>query len=284
MGIRKVNAFAITTVILLLIVGMFSTPASAAVVWSDDFSDGNYDGWTILEGTFDTPVSPKYSLTGSSTGFNMIYYPSVQVNGEWIFELYEQVTAEGSIEVLFVATGTTSLDFEGYSLYLTYNTVYLGLSLCRWNYSSSFDRSARWTLASFYIWEDPDPLPTLGWHLYNVTRDMDDEFIISRDEVEIVVSNPLVEDMDFDSRINTSDKFIVKAEEDASIDTIVVGTDLPPITTETTTDTTSSSTTNTTTTPTDPTIPNLGPGVVELGIVSAAIVLIVVVVIIQKKR
>ena len=56
----------IFTLTFLLLIGIFSTPVSAAVVWSDDFNDGNYDGWTILEGTFDTTISPKYSLTCGS--------------------------------------------------------------------------------------------------------------------------------------------------------------------------------------------------------------------------
>ena len=63
----------IITLTFLLMIGIFSAPVSAAVVWSDNFDDGDYDGWTILEGTFDTPVSPKYCLTGTSTGLNMIY-------------------------------------------------------------------------------------------------------------------------------------------------------------------------------------------------------------------
>ena len=203
----------------------------------------------------------------------MIYHPSVQVNGEWIFELYEAVTSEGSIEVFFLATGTTLLDFEGYSLFLEYNTVYLGFSLCRWNYSSPLGRSTRWTLAQEHIWEDPDSLPTLGWHMYNVTRDLDDEFIISRDQVELVISDPLVEDLDFDSRINTSDKFIVKAKEDASIDTVVVGTDLLPITTETTTTTTTTDTTG-----------DLGQYLPLIAIGGGTIFVIVVIVFIMKKK
>ena len=46
------NVVTIVALTFLLLIGIFSAPVSAAVVWSDDFSDGNYDGWTILEGTF----------------------------------------------------------------------------------------------------------------------------------------------------------------------------------------------------------------------------------------
>ncbi len=65
MKVNNLNIITITALVFLLVIGAFSTPVSAAVVWSDDFSDGNTDDWTILSGAFDTPVSPKYSLTCS---------------------------------------------------------------------------------------------------------------------------------------------------------------------------------------------------------------------------
>ncbi len=284
MKVKNLNIITISALVFLLVIGAFSTPVSAAVAWSDDFSDGNYDGWTILEGSFDTPISPKYSLTCYPAGLSMIYHPSTQFNGNWLFELYEDGTAESDIEVLFMATGTTFEDFEGYSLHLRYWESDYDIALHRWNYSSIFDTSMKWTLAQYDIWTSGLTLPDPDWHWYNITRDLDGNFIISRDDIEIISTSPEVEEIEFDGPNNTSDKFVVKAEEYASIDTIVVGTDLPPITTDTTstTDTTTSTTTSNTTT-TNSTQPDLTSLLPIIGIGGAAVTVVVVVIILKKK-
>lgn len=283
MKVKNLNIITITALVFLLVIGAFSTPVSAAVAWSDDFSDGNTDGWTILGGAFDTPVSPKYSLTCSPAGLSMIYHPSTQFNGNWLFELYEDGTDEREIEVLFMATGTTLQDFEGYSIHLRYWESDYDVALFRWNYSSYVDRSAKWTLGQYDIWTSGSTLPDPGWHWYNVTRDLDGNFTVSRDDIIIITTSPEVEEFEFDGPNNTSDKFVVKAEEYASIDTIVVGTDLPPITTETTSTTSATtSTTTSTTTTTNGTQPDLTSLLPIIGI-GGAVVIIVVVIILKKK-
>lgn len=286
MKVKNLNIITITALVFLLVIGAFSTPVSAAVAWSDDFSDGNYDGWTILGGAFDTPVSPKYSLTCSPAGLSMIYHPSTQFNGNWLFELYEDGTAGSNIEVLFMATGTTLEDFAGYSMKLYYEdepSRYF-VTLFRWNYSSVLDASIRWILKSGGIWTEPDPLPDPGWHIYNVTRIASGNMTILRDDEVLIETNPALQEWDFDAINNNCDKFVVIAEEYASIDTIVVGTDLPPITTETTstTDTTTSTTTSTTTT-TNGTQPDLTSLLPIIGISGTAIILVVIVLFLKKK-
>jgi len=277
--VKNLNIITITALVFLLVIGAFSTPVSAAVAWSDDFSDGNHDGWTIIDGLFDTPISPKYSLICGPAGLSMIYHPSSQVNGNWIFELYEDGNIESDIEILFIATGTTLEDFEGYSIHLRYWESDYDVALFRWNYSSYVDRSAKWTLGQYDIWTSESTLPDPGWHWYNITRNLDGNFTVSRDDIIIITTSPEVEEFEFDGPNNTSDKFVVKAEEHASIDTIVVGTDLPPITTETTTTTSTTTTSTTTTNGTQPDLtsllPNIGFGV--------AAVIIVVFIILKKK-
>lgn len=283
MKVKNLNIITITALVFLLVIGAFSTPVSAAVAWSDDFSDGNTDGWTILGGAFDTPVSPKYSLTCSPAGLSMIYHPSTQFNGNWLFELYEDGTDEREIEVLFMATGTTLQDFEGYSIHLRYWESDYDVALFRWNYSSIFDVSMKTPLDQYNIWTSGSTLPDPGWHWYNVTRDLDGNFTVSRDDIIIITTSPEVEEFEFDGPNNTSDKFVVKAEEYASIDTIVVGTDLPPITTETTSTTSvTTSTTTTTTTTTNGIQPDLTSLLPIIGI-GGAVVIIVVVIILKKK-
>ncbi len=285
---RTLNVATIVVLTFLLLIGIFSAPVSAAVVWSDDFSDGNYDGWTILGGAFNTPVSPKYSLTCSPAGLSMIYHPSTQFNGNWIFELYEDGNDESEIEVLFIATGTTLEDFEGYSLYLRYWETDYDVALFRWNYSSIYDRSMKTPLAQFDIWTSGSTLPDPAWHWYNITRDLTGNFTISRNDVVIITTSPDVEEFEFDGPNYTTDKFVVKAEEDASIDTIVVGTDLPPDVTETTTTssttTNTTSTTTTTTTSTTSTIGDIEQYLPLIAVGGGAVIVIVVIVVIMKKK
>lgn len=273
----------ITGLVFLMLIGAFSTTASAAVVWSDDFIDGNYNGWTILEGGFEPPISPKYSLTGT-TSLNMIYHPSSQVHGNWLFELYEDAISGNFIEIIFIATGTTQDDFEGYSVRLRYSSEAYDMQLNRWNYSSVFEKSARMSLGQELIWTDADPIPDPAWHIYNVTRSVNGHITVSRDDEILLTSNPALTEWEYDGINNNCDKFVVRAENDASFDTIIVGTDLPPLTTETTTTTTSTNTNTTTTTSTIGTTSDLGQFLQLVVIGGGAVVLIVVIVIVMKKR
>ena len=44
--------------IILLCISMFMTvPCKASTVWSDNFDDGNYYGWTVMNGTFISQAS-----------------------------------------------------------------------------------------------------------------------------------------------------------------------------------------------------------------------------------
>ncbi|MGY5859888.1 MAG: hypothetical protein RTU63_11015, partial [Candidatus Thorarchaeota archaeon] len=278
---RILNVATIIALTFLLLIGIFSTPVSAAVVWSDDFSDGNYSGWTILEGGFETPVSPKYSLTGV-TSLNMIYHPSTQVHGNWLFELYEDVVAMNWIEIIFIATGTTLEDFEGYYVQLRHNAEACDMILGRWNYSSTFEKSAKWLLVQGIIWTDADPVPDPAWHQYNVTRTATGNITVSRDDEILITSTPSIDEWDFADINNNCDKLVVKTENDGSVDTIVVETDLLPITTETTTTTTTTmtNTTTTSTASTTDTTSDLGQYLPLIAIGGGAIFVIVVIVLI----
>ena len=287
MHLKHSQILLVSVTFLLLVIGSFTLQVSAGVVWSDDFNDQNYDGWTILEGAFTISDSPKYSLTADFVGNSMIYYPSAQFNGEWIFELYEDGTEEDAIEILFMATGSTLEDFEGYSLYLTYSEVDYDVEFCRWNYSSTYERSARWILDSFDIWISTETLPDPGWHWYNISRDLTGNFTVSRDNEVIITTSPELEEYEFTSPNYDSDKFVVRAEEGASIDTIITGIDLPATITESTTgsDTTTSTPSETTTTSSGPDPGfNFGPENIFFGITTACIVLVVIVVLIQKRK
>jgi len=78
---RKIS---ISFLIVLLCVSLFMAfPCKAATVWSDDFNDGNYDGWTVLNGTFSAEDHTLKSIGGGG----VIIYPSSVTTGTWSFDI-----------------------------------------------------------------------------------------------------------------------------------------------------------------------------------------------------
>jgi len=90
-------------IIILLCVSLFVVfPGKAETVWSDNFDDGNYDGWTVVNGTF--VVEDGVLKTGPES-FNVITCPSYGPStGTWSFDLL----ANGWTVVYFV--GNTQQD------------------------------------------------------------------------------------------------------------------------------------------------------------------------------
>ncbi|MBN2228105.1 MAG: hypothetical protein JW779_00830 [Candidatus Thorarchaeota archaeon] len=132
----------------------------------------------------------------------------------------------------------------------------------------------------------PTPMPTPGWYIYNITRTGDGTIYISRNDELIITSTPAVQEWEFDEVVNTCDKFIFKPSDGASIDTIVVGSDLDPIIPfETTaTDTTTTSTVTQTWTSGNTGTTDLFDPAQYLPIIGIAGVIFVVAVLIIMKR
>ena len=227
-----------------------SNPVTPGMYWSDDFSDGDYDGWTVMEGTLIPPYSPRYSMqAGTSHSMNMISHPSNQTIGTWFFEIYEDSHFERNVEILFMVNGTNTENFKGYSMSISCTPDYHRLWFNRWDYSTHVGHSARWLLAYQDIWTSDQP-HYHGWRSYNITRTDDGTVYILRNDLTILICDPAVVEWEFDVLLTHSDKFIARLQSGRAIDTIVVGTDLPPIITPTTstTTTTPTDTTETTTT------------------------------------
>jgi hypothetical protein len=58
---------------------------SSLTYWTDDFNDGNYDGWTVTRGALDATDGV---LRGTTTTWNWIYHNSTRNNGSWSFDVY----------------------------------------------------------------------------------------------------------------------------------------------------------------------------------------------------
>jgi hypothetical protein len=58
-------------------------PCKAATVWSDDFNDGNYNGWYVTNGTFS---AEDHTLRSIGAG-GCIIHPSSVTTGTWSFDI-----------------------------------------------------------------------------------------------------------------------------------------------------------------------------------------------------
>ena len=92
--------------ILALIIGLvflfcLFPSSSATVVWSDDFSDGDHNGWTITMGNW---AVTDQRLEAIAPNGQRIWHSSTQVTGTWSFDYYHTSSiSTGGCHVLFMA-------------------------------------------------------------------------------------------------------------------------------------------------------------------------------------
>jgi hypothetical protein len=97
---RVLNFSAVITI--ALVISIMMTETKAAVVWSDDFNDGNYDGWTVQVGGFS--ASNFYLECTEDTwpdSFSQIHHPSTVSAGSWSFDCYLPTEHAGMIIATF---------------------------------------------------------------------------------------------------------------------------------------------------------------------------------------
>ncbi|MFX1581479.1 MAG: hypothetical protein ACFFCJ_04590, partial [Promethearchaeota archaeon] len=52
--------------ILLVLFALLTQNTTAAIIWTDDFNDGNYDGWNVVYGVFSTDENLLRAQVGQS--------------------------------------------------------------------------------------------------------------------------------------------------------------------------------------------------------------------------
>ena len=259
--------------ICLLFVFSSIPHSTAVVVWSDDFNDGNYDGWTVEEGDWD-------ASTGVLIGYvppwvTRIWCPSTQVEGTWSFDHYNVADPPPdktfTYDVHFMANGSAAspgCDISGYGFRIKELSVYL----IRWD-------SYKPVILRVNIVEGIRH----NWNHYDITRNS------TTGEMNVFVNGTHVLQAT-DTTYNLSEKFVIHLEARWSlnhydaIDNIAVDdeiTQVPPES-ELTTPPEPESTTSTTTEP--------GPGEpltldqMLLVIGGGGVVLLVVAVVIIKRK
>ena len=98
------------------------TQVSAAIDWSDNFDDGNYDGWTVEDGAYSVTDG---ALTSEATGdlWDIIWHPSTTAVGTWNFSFMYDVVDDLAVYIIMVMSVNQTIDMNvqaGYGIKITH--------------------------------------------------------------------------------------------------------------------------------------------------------------------
>ena len=264
--------------VLLLIAVYTPIPSLAAEVWSDDFDDGNLNGWQILTGGFD--VSDGYA-NGSESDYNPMYHyhnffntmnrSSTVVVGTWSFDLFPPPNLYYSMwNVVRIRPGVHFISAGNYSAFT--EPSHSGYALKMDNGENPVFRLMKIIncsdyLLAFYVTEKGYN----EWFHIDITRNDDSELNVWIDGEHAMRFT--------DTDYSESTNLIVDVIQYMCIDNVTVSDtiDLTPPSTETTTTTTDETTTADSTTEAGLPFELLAIGV------GGVVVLIVIVVFLRKR-
>ncbi|NHI84120.1 MAG: hypothetical protein EAX81_07440 [Candidatus Thorarchaeota archaeon] len=83
----------------------YSEPA--AIEWSDDFEDGNYDEWTVNRGGYSATDGV---MRGTYSSFNWAHHSSTTALGTWSFDFYFRGT--NGMSVWFICNELVGADYN----------------------------------------------------------------------------------------------------------------------------------------------------------------------------
>ena len=254
-----------TALVMMLIFAFQPVLCSAATVWSDNFDDGNYDGWTVVDGSFS---ASEYMLEATGDYPNNIYYNSSVIWGTWSFDVL--IVTAPSMYTLVILNGLEFawwgdtygsgpskgiiLRFQRDSLTLhKYTGGDLGVSMGSYNHDSDFDG---------------------GMHI-DITINSDGKAFVYLDEEEVIESLNM-------GNFETSEYFHLMIPQGIAFDNITVS-DTIDFPTETTTTTTPTPTTSESTTTTSPTPTNGGIDTTMMLLIGGGLAAVVIVLLIVWK-
>jgi len=171
--LAKTTLLVVGISLLLALVGNFPR-CSAQNSWSDDFSDGNYTGWTVEEGTFNASnyILEASGDPGGIVDWHKVRHSSQVAYGNWSLDMY----INGSEDTLFYISFIADSLFDwGPSLYVPRNGYALffdtegptRMTLELWT-SEDFDEIGIWQPSAFN-----------GWQNITITRDFTGAFTVS---------------------------------------------------------------------------------------------------------
>ncbi len=233
--------------------------SAAAVVWEDNFDDGNYDGWTIADGNWN--VENGYLVADLTSKIRCeIWHPSSQVVGTWSFDVFAGPEG-GFVDICFMQNGTESYTV---SIRQSSDPVEAGIY-----FEVGSLALAHYELIGFEeTWTHYDITrnSTGGFHVYlNATSSIEEPIIevvnmVYSSSERLLLVNHNYDGSRFDN-ITVNDEILITPPEPTT----------PTPTTTSPTDTTPTTTTGGSTLPLDMTLLIAGAGVAVVVIVAAVV-------------
>jgi len=206
---------------LLCWMGFSPLACSGAVVWSDDFNDGNHDGWTICRNPVYDSVSNWSATNGylqlAGSDWGIISHPSNVAYGTWSLDFKfdeAQVVTRSWADIVFISS---NLDGATDDLACYFLAFVVSMA------AESYGLALRLGKAKDGVFTTMDSSETLlsvaGWHHIDVTRTTTGLFSVYNNGSLILQGT--------DTDIGTSELFSLWAGQ-GLLDNVVVD-DAPPI-------------------------------------------------------
>jgi hypothetical protein len=206
--------------------GYYPVTCSGTVVWSDNFDDGNYDGWTMGSLSWGNPPSnwsaANNYLQIEQEAWGSISHPSNVAYGTWSFDFRANGTYlsyDEGVSIAFVSNDVhnttevpTGNDWSCYGLKAYGTNEGTGFTICllRWHDGVRYN-----------IGYNGTPLSLANWHHIDVSRTTDGLFKVYHNGSLVIQGE--------DTELTTSELFVVSLVDWLMIDNVVVD-DTPPAT------------------------------------------------------
>jgi hypothetical protein len=156
-GKQSVLNYFVLGLVLLVLFSLLTQSTAAAIIWADDFDDGNYNGWNVVYGAFSTDEN----LLRAQIGQSCINHPSAVIVGTWSFDFVFSGQISSGANIGFACEEVVLYPITGYVLKVGRSAF----ELVVWN--ESYD----WIIGSYY-----PPYHISGCQGVDITRDETGEF------------------------------------------------------------------------------------------------------------
>jgi hypothetical protein len=219
--------------------GYLPLACEGAVVWSDDFNDSNYDGWTICDNS--TLYDGNWGWSGSNwtaangylqieagyeeAGWGVISHPSNVAYGKWSFDFRVNEALVESLDrpepiANFDFISENFYDWNDYDSDGTCYWIHIGTVATAEGFEMEFRLNSVVDGAYTLIDSLEDLLPIAGWHQIEVTRSAAGLFSVFHNGSLILQGQ--------NTEITTSEMIWLWFGYESMIDNIVVD-DAPPL-------------------------------------------------------
>ncbi|MHA2307307.1 MAG: COG1470 family protein [Candidatus Hodarchaeales archaeon] len=204
----------LSSIIFLILFTFKISPCVAVNIWSDDFEDGNYDEWTVLDGSF-LASSTKLMASGEMTDPHRIRHDSNISYGTWSFDVLINMSSYiygESMYIYFLMESLESLGDEiGYYLRLIADPSWMV-------WPTSFTFGSRTAISTKSLGESSYAGKLAQKQHIDITRSIDGHFNVFVDETLIIEA--------MDNEYTTSNYFGFHTQAGHGLDNITVDNEI----------------------------------------------------------